>query len=120
MLSEINEELDRLLLDTLISASSETVDREAQGKIIDNAVKLYKLRLEQTNDLYERDEKVYHRKMEKTRNWIDIAKVAASVVGVVLPLGVYWALFKTGVKFEETGSITSKFFGNLLNRIKTQ
>ncbi len=45
-------------------------------------------------------------------------KIGVEVAGIVLPLGVYCYQFFKGLKFEETGTVTSKFFGNLLNRFK--
>lgn len=47
-----------------------------------------------------------------------VARVATTVFSVCLPLGVYTILWKKGLKFEETGSITSSSMRNLVQRFK--
>lgn len=59
-------------------------------------------------------------KRTKTQKFFEGLKVAATFLGIILPVGLYAVLFCLGIKFEESGAFTSKIFQDLLKRIGRQ
>lgn len=47
-----------------------------------------------------------------------IIRIVTGVLEVVVPSTIYVVLFLIGIKFEETGSITSSFMKNLMSKFK--
>ena len=115
MLEEaIRKELERI---------SEISDKEEKQAAIDAFVKLYRLKIEE-------DENVERRVMDQNKNDNDakfnkeqsfkdrVVKIGIAAAEIVLPLGVsvYW--MNKGFEFEKTGTITSSTFKWLTNRFK--
>lgn len=74
---------------------------------VDNYVKLRKLQMEREKAEKERLDQHIHKAIGYT---LDISKFAAG-------LAVYYALYKIGLKFEETGSISSHPMRDLIGSI---
>lgn len=61
-------------------------------------------------------------RMKETQSKRDMifgwAKIGVEAAGIVLPLVLYATWLKRGFEFEETGTITSKTFSNLIGKIR--
>ena len=49
-----------------------------------------------------------------------LVRAGIEMLGIGLPLVCYGHWFRKGLKFEETGSITSSMMRNLINKFKTK
>lgn len=114
-------------LSTLQSGSDE------KSTAIDDLVKLYKLRIDETKNERDFNEKCDLHVMEaesrtseeqlKKDQLIEQVKdryfrLGIEVVGIILPMIFYAAWMKRGFKFEETGTYTSTTFRGLFNRFR--
>jgi hypothetical protein len=82
-------------------------ESEAYGKAIDNYVKIRKIQLEEERN--ERDRK-YQVINQFVGYGLDLAKFGVG-------LSVYYALYKIGLKFEESGSISAHPMRDLVGSI---
>lgn len=92
------------LLDAKIEAELNALDAfdpgsKEHGDTVDNAVKLYKLKCDDT-------------KIER------YVKLGAEIAGIVLPLVFYGYWMKRGFEFEKDGTFTSDTFKGLFRRFK--
>lgn len=129
IMSLLNEEIQNQISDLskLEAGSSE------KSRAIDDLTKLYKLKIEETKNTLDDEEREARRRMEDRQfdddlavkekqlkeqvkdRWIGIGKAAAELV---LPLIFYGAWMRKGLKFEETGAFTSTTFRGLINRFR--
>lgn len=104
---------------------------EERNKAVDDLTKLYKLRIEElrANLEFETEQKKIEaekdrvmrealsesrkRKEERLSTYLRCGLTTAEIL---LTLGFNWVWMNKGLKFEETGSITSTTFGNLIRR----
>lgn len=111
---EIEREFDDLA--SLSPGSSE------QKIAIENLATLYKLKIEETRNYLDLDDKTATRKLEKEKMEKEIKdryfKLGVDVAGIVLPLIFYATWMRKGLKFEETGTFTSTTFKGLINRFR--
>lgn len=87
---------------------------EEKTKAIDGVTQLYKLKIEETKIQKERDEQ-----RENRKNQI-VSTVIGAGVQVILAIGsglAYDRWFNKGLKFEETGTITSRWLGNVVSKM---
>lgn len=93
---------------------------------IEDLAKLYKLRIEETKNEWDFDEKYESRdsdiqfKKDQLEEQVKdrYFRFGVEVAGIILPLIFYAAWMKRGFKFEETGTYTSTTFRSLFNRFK--
>ena len=93
---------------------------------IEDLAKLYKLRIEETknewdfNEKYEsRDSDIQFKKDQLEEQVKDrYFRFGVEAAGIILPLIFYAIWMKRGFKFEETGTYTSTTFRGLFNRFK--
>ena len=93
---------------------------------IEDLAKLYKLRIEETrnewdfNEKYEsRDSDIQFKKDQLEEQVKDrYFKLGVEAASIILPLMFYAAWMKRGFRFEETGTYTSTTFRGLFNRFK--
>jgi hypothetical protein len=103
----------------------ETGSKEKSSAIEDLA-KLYRLRIEETKNELDFDEKYYDRENDKQLKKDQLEeqvkdryfRLGVEAAGIILPLIFYAAWMKRGFKFEETGTYTSTTFRGLFNRFK--
>lgn len=100
----LNEEIKYVLEDL----SNLPEDSEERTIMIDNLVKLYKLKIEEDKNS---EDNAIKKKDQCLRYAIDIA-------GIVLPLIFYGVWMGRGFKFEEKGTFTSQTFKGLINRFR--
>lgn len=100
---------------------------------IDDLTKLYKLRIEESKNEWEYDEKYNRRVMEDEagtrdeemkRNQLSeqikdrYFRLGIAAAELMIPLMFYGIWMKRGFKFEETGTYTSTTFRGLFNRFR--
>ncbi len=81
---------------------------EEKSTAIEDLAKLYRLRIEETKNEKEFDEKVKDRYF----------RLGVEAAAIILPLIFYGIWMRRGFKFEETGTFTSTTFRGLFNRFK--
>ena len=100
---------------------------------IDDLAKLYKLRIEESKNDWEYDEKYNRRVMEEEAGTRDeemkrtqlseqikdrYFRLGIAAAELMIPLMFYGIWMKKGFKFEETGTSTSTTFRGLFNRFR--
>jgi len=118
----LEEEIKREIRDlsTLEPGSKE------KSTAIEDLAKLYRLRIEETrnewdfNEKYEsRDSDIQFKKNQLEEQVKDrYFRLGVEAAGIILPLIFYAVWMKRGFKFEETGTYTSTTFRGLFNRFK--
>ena len=67
---------------------------------------------------YRRARELVKEEIDEKDKWVDrVINVGTEVIKITIPTAVYVALFHKGLKFEETGTITSSGMRNLLNKM---
>jgi hypothetical protein len=126
----MNEEIRDLLgeeikteirnLSTLEAGSKE------KSKAIEDLAKLYRLRIEETRNEWDFNEKYESRdsdiqfKKDQLREQVKdrYFRLGVEAVSIILPLMFYATWMKRGFRFEETGTFTSTTFRGLFSRFK--
>lgn len=93
---------------------------------IDDLAKLYRLRIEETKNEWDFNEKYDARESDNILKNDQLEeqvkdryfRLGLETAGIVLPLIFYAAWMKRGFRFEETGTYTSTTFRGLFNRFK--
>lgn len=106
----VEEEVDMLVHDVLVKASSES-DPADVSKTLDIFFKLMdeKRKMEDFEKM---------KKLEKRKKIFEWIELAIKIFGVFGPLCLYYYLFKAGLQFETSGTVTSTFFRNLIGKLK--
>jgi len=81
---------------------------EEKSTAIEDLAKLYRLRIEETKNEWDFNEKVKDRYF----------RLGVEAAGIILPLIFYGIWMRRGFKFEETGTFTSTTFRGLFNRFR--
>lgn len=138
---EIKVMLSEMIKTDILEIEEMDIGSEERERAIDDLVKIYKLRIEETkndNDICEKraarimdmDERKEARFMERdtaSRDKQEVLseqvkeryfRVGLAVVEIGLPLLFYAKWMKRGFEFEETGAYTSTTFRGLFNRFK--
>jgi hypothetical protein len=105
---EIKAEIKRL--GSLESGSQE------HTTAVDSLTKLYKLKLEEDKNTYERLDKIENREIDQESKTAQMAESAAAEL--VLPLMFYGVWMRRGFKFEQDGTFTSQTFRGLFSRFR--
>lgn len=123
---EIKGLLDEEIRAELSDLSALNTGSEEKSGAIDDLVKLYKLRIEETKteldfekeiDEHERSDQAKREQLSeqvKDRYF----KLGIAAAELVLPLMFYAVWMKRGFKFEENGTYTSTTFRGLFNRFR--
>lgn len=126
----MNEEIRNLLGEEIKTEirNLSTLDAGSKEKstAIEDLAKLYRLRIEETrnewdfNEKYEsRDSDIQFKKDQLEEQVKDrYFKLGLEAAGIILPMIFYAAWMKRGFRFEETGTYTSTTFRGLFNRFK--
>lgn len=130
MEDRIKEMLDERIQSQIEYIASLDDDDENKTKAIDDLVQLYKLRIEESKNDKELEEKKERRLMESEQEALKaendlkeqrkdrIIKIVLTAAEVGLPLLFYGRWMKKGFKFEETGSFSSTTFRGLFSKFK--
>lgn len=93
---------------------------------IDDLAKLYRLRIEETKNEWDVNEKYDTRESDNILKKDQLEeqikdryfRLGLEAAGIILPMIFYAAWMKRGFRFEETGTYTSTTFRGLFNRFK--
>jgi hypothetical protein len=128
--TRMNEEIRDLLGEEIKTEIRNLSTLEAGSKekstAIEDLAKLYRLRIEETrnewdfNEKYEsRDSDIQFKKDQLEEQVKDrYFRLGVEAASIILPLIFYAAWMKRGFRFEETGTYTSTTFRGLFNRFK--
>ena len=116
------------------------LNSKERSDVIDNLVKLYKLRIEETKVDWECSEKYESRIMEQDRlekefrnheeeiknqkelekkaSRMQYLKVGLELSAIIIPAAFYWAAFNSGLRFEKDGIVGSSFMRSLIGKFK--
>lgn len=115
---EIKAEIKRL--ESLKSGSQE------HTTAVDSLTKLYKLKLEEDKNTYERLDKIENREIDQESKTAQMAesvkdryfRFGMAAAELVLPLMFYGVWMRRGFKFEQDGTFTSQTFRGLFSRFR--
>lgn len=115
---EIKAEIKRL--GSLESGSQE------HTTVVDSLTKLYKLKLEEDKNTYERLDKIENREIDQESKTAQMAesvkdryfRLGMAAAELVLPLMFYGVWMRRGFKFEQDGTFTSQTFRGLFSRFR--
>ena len=115
---EIRAEIKRL--GSLKSGSQE------HATAVDSLTKLYKLKLEEDKNTYERLDKIENREIDQESKTAQMAesvkdryfRFGMAAAELVLPLMFYGVWMRRGFKFEQDGTFTSQTFRGLFSRFR--
>ncbi len=126
----MDEEIRKLLGEVIKTEirNLSTLDAGSKEKsiAIEDLAKLYRLRIEETRNEWDFNEKYESRDsdMQFKKNQLEeqvkdrYFRLGVEAAGIILPLIFYAVWMKRGFKFEETGTYTSTTFRGLFNRFK--
>ena len=126
----MNEEIKDLLAEEIKTEIRNLSTLEPGSKekstAIDNLVKLYKLRIEETKNEWDFNEKYDAHESDKQFKKAQLKeqvkdryfRLGVEAAGIILPLIFYGIWMRKGFKFEETGTFTSTTFRGLFNRFR--
>lgn len=115
MNTDLKELLEAKIEAELNALDSYSPTTEEHYHVVENVVKLYKLKTDEDKALMEDREKEIQ---TERQNLVDCVKLGAEIAGVILPLIFYCYWMNKGLKFEETGSFTSDTFRGLIRWFK--
>jgi hypothetical protein len=126
----MNEEIRNLLGEEIKTEIRNLSTLEAGSKekstAIEDLAKLYRLRIEETRNEWDFNEKYESRNsdMRLKKDQLEeqvkdrYFRLGVEAASIILPLIFYAAWMKRGFRFEETGTYTSTTFRSLFNRFK--
>ena len=93
---------------------------------VDSLTKLYKLKLEEDKNTYERLDKIENREIDQESKAAQMAesvkdryfRFGMAAAELVLPLMFYGIWMRRGFKFEQDGTFTSQTFRGLFSRFR--
>ena len=88
---------------------------EEHSAAVESAVKLYKLKIDETRALSEHHEKMMQLKEARIDRYF---RLGTDTAELILPLVCYGIWMRMGFKFEEEGTFTSPTFRNLFSHFR--
>ena len=124
-------EENRSLLEEEIKAEIKRLGSHESGSqehttAVDSLTKLYKLKLEEDKNTYERLDKIENREIDQESKTAQMAesvkdryfRLGMAAAELVLPLMFYGVWMRRGFKFEQDGTFTSQTFRGLFSRFR--
>ena len=124
-------EENRSLLEEEIKAEIKRLGSLESGRLEhttagDSLTKLYKLKLEEDKNTYERLDKIENREIDQESKTAQMAesvkdryfRFGMAAAELVLPLMFYGVWMRRGFKFEQDGTFTSQTFRGLFSRFR--
>lgn len=123
---EIKDLLGEVIKSGIRDLSSLPSGSEEKSSAIEDLVKLYKLRIEETKNEWDFNEKYNAHESDKQFKKAQLEeqvkdryfRLGVEAAGIILPLIFYGIWMRKGFKFEETGTFTSTTFRGLFNRFR--
>lgn len=98
-------------------------DSDEYKKVAENVCQLHKLIMAESEEEIKFEANFYEQKRKdeaQTKDrFVQYLRIGVEAAGVVLPLAFYAVWLRKGFRFEETGTITSSVFKNLISRFRT-
>ena len=125
-MEEIKNLLEEEIAEEFHTLHSLKTGSEEKSTAIDDLVKLYKLKIDETKAKLEFDDKVKNHehdeqvRKEQTSEQVKerYFRLGIAAAELILPLIFYAVWMNKGFKFEETGAYTSTTFRGLFNRFR--
>ena len=126
MIEDIRDLLEEEIKTEIRNLSTLEAGSKEKSTAIEDLAKLYRLRIEETrnewdfNEKYEsRDSDIQFKKDQLEEQVKDrYFRLGVEAASIILPLIFYAAWMKRGFRFEETGTYTSTTFRGLFNRFR--
>ena len=126
MNEEIRDLLEEEIKTEIRNLSTLEAGSKEKSKAIEDLAKLYRLRIEETRNEWDFNEKYESRysdiqfKKDQLKEQVKdrYFRLGVEAASIILPLIFYAAWMKRGFRFEETGTYTSTTFRGLFNRFK--
>ena len=123
---EIRKLLEEEIKTEIRNLSTLEPGSKEKSTAIEDLAKLYRLRIEETRNEWDFNEKYESRDsdMQFKKNQLEeqvkdrYFRLGVEAAGIILPLIFYAVWMKRGFKFEETGTYTSTTFRGLFNRFR--
>lgn len=114
-MEEINRLIDEEIKSQIKSLSTLGQGSDEQTAAVKNLTALYEVRSNDDKIRLEAADKKAELEEKKIDRWL---RTGIALVEIGLPLVCYGHWFRDGLKFEETGSITSSMMRNLINKFR--
>jgi hypothetical protein len=126
MIEDIRDLLEEEIKTEIRNLSTLEAGSKEKSTAIEDLAKLYRLRIEETRNEWDFNEKYESRNgdMRLKKDQLEeqvkdrYFRLGVEAASIILPLIFYAAWMKRGFRFEETGTYTSTTFRNLFNRFK--
>ena len=123
---EIRDLLGEVIKTEIRNLSTLDAGSKEKSIAIEDLAKLYRLRIEETRNEWDFNEKYESRDsdMQFKKNQLEeqvkdrYFRLGVEAASIILPLIFYAAWMKRGFRFEETGTYTSTTFRSLFNRFR--
>jgi hypothetical protein len=123
---EIRDLLGEVIKTEIRNLSTLELGSKEKSTAIEDLAKLYRLRIEETRNEWDFNEKYESRDsdMQFKKNQLEeqvkdrYFRLGVEAAGIILPLIFYGIWMRKGFKFEETGTFTSTTFRGLFNRFR--
>lgn len=123
---EIRDLLGEVIKTEIRNLSTLEPGSKEKSTAIEDLAKLYRLRIEETRNEWDFNEKYESRysDMQFKKNQLEeqvkdrYFRLGVEAAGIILPLIFYGIWMRKGFKFEETGTFTSTTFRSLFNRFR--
>lgn len=113
-MTEIRELLDEKIKTELENLDCLETGSDKKSSAVEDVTKLYKLQIEESRAENEQADKEAQRKEAKKDRWINVVTQVSLAIGGWI---VYDIWNKRGLKFEETGTVTSQWTRNLISKM---
>jgi hypothetical protein len=126
MIEDIRDLLEEEIKTEIRNLSTLEAGSKEKSTAIEDLAKLYRLRIEETRNEWDFNEKYESRNgdMRLKKDQLEeqvkdrYFRLGVEAASIILPLIFYAAWMKRGFRFEETGTYTSTTFRSLFNRFK--
>ena len=117
-MDEIRKLLEEEIKSGIRDLSTLPSGSEEKSSAIEDLVKLYKLRIEETRNEWDFSDKQFKKAQLEEQVKDRYFRLGVEAAGIILPLIFYGIWMRRGFKFEETGTFTSTTFRSLFNRFR--
>ena len=123
---EIKNLLEKEIKNQIENLASLESGSQEHTTAVDSLTKLYKLKLEEDKNTYERLDKIENREIDQESKTAQMAesvkdryfRFGMAAAELVLPLMFYGVWMRRGFKFEQDGTFTSQTFRGLFSRFR--
>lgn len=114
-MSVVNDLIERTLVEKIEELDKLEFGSEEHSKAVDDICKLYRVRIDKEKN--DKESVKFREQMDEQRK-DRYFRLAGIVIPIGLSLSGYALLMRQGLKFEETGTISSSWVRNLIHSFK--